>query len=451
MWRIQTLAVHSRDPHTALKHEIVSRTNRDGFEVVLARLQWGKDDVAYSLHANPTSYGSSGLQKTDFLSYLGFQRHDRCPFTGFGRCYARWVDPGFDIESFADAFLKGYAELQRAEAGLSACGFVLPQPEGWNYFYAKPGGASRDNRQLTLSGDGHTAIDTKRMKAIEDLNFLYRFTFVTTGRERGFVTHYRPKHPPLSSELTSVFRYLRLREFQECPEFEFEGCYYRTLLFEQRGSGAFENNTEHAHRCFDAHARQFSPAIESLLTANSTLEVAGMTFLSIPQARERDQADIVRKIVLPKSPPSARPVTMALDTALPSNFDVAISFAGTERAAAEELARILQAAGIAVFYDNFYPEHLWGKNLTAFLDEIYRKRAKYCVVFVSKEYRERRWTSHELRSAQARALESKGEDYILPVKIDDTDLDGLPPTIGYMSIDVGIGKIAELLIAKLKG
>ena len=75
---------------------------------------------------------------------------------------------------------------------------------------------------------------------------------------------------------------------------------------------------------------------------------------------------------------------------------------------AEKLAEILRAAGFAVFYDNFYPEHLWGKDLTAFLDEIYRKRAKFCVVFVSTEYKERKWTIHELRSAQAKALEQKG-------------------------------------------
>ena len=35
---------------------------------------------------------------------------------------------------------------------------------------------------------------------------------------------------------------------------------------------------------------------------------------------------------------------------------------------------------------------------------------------------------HELRSAQAKALEQKGDEYILPVKVDDAELDGLPPT-----------------------
>ena len=46
-----------------------------------------------------------------------------------------------------------------------------------------------------------------------------------------------------------------------------------------------------------------------------------------------------------------------------SVFDVAISFAGTERNYAEQLATIVKNAGFSVFYDEFYPEYLWGKNL----------------------------------------------------------------------------------------
>ena len=444
------MAVQGRDPHTALKREVISRVNREHFEAVLVRLQWGKDDAALSLHANPSSFGTSGLQKTDFLAYLGFQRSDQCPFTSFQRCYVRWVNEGFNVELFTTAFFKAFAELVRAESGLRACGYALPQPEGWGFFYGKPSGRSQGGPRV-LYGDGHTATDAKSMKATEDANFNFRFTFVTTNQGKGFVTHYRPKHPPLSSEMSSVLRYLGLNEFPQCPEFDFEPCYYRTLLFDQLGGGVFENNTEYAHACFDAHAKQFSPALENLLMANSTIEATGLTFLPIPKPAERNTVDIVKQIVRPAPRQPAKPVTMAFDAALPSNFDVAISFAGTERALAEQLAKILHSAGVAVFYDNFYPEHLWGKNLTAFLDEIYRKRAKFCVVFISNEYKERRWTSHELRSAQARALEAKGDEYILPIRVDSTDLDGLPPTVGYVSIDLGIEKIAEMLIAKLKG
>jgi hypothetical protein len=38
----------------------------------------------------------------------------------------------------------------------------------------------------------------------------------------------------------------------------------------------------------------------------------------------------------------------------------------------------------------------------------------------------------------------------LPIRVDNTDLDGLPSNIGYLSIELGVGKIAELLIAKLR-
>jgi hypothetical protein len=60
-----------RDPHSALKTEMIAKANIDGMEVVLARLQWGKDDSGYSLHVNPTAFSTTGLQRTDFLAYLG--------------------------------------------------------------------------------------------------------------------------------------------------------------------------------------------------------------------------------------------------------------------------------------------------------------------------------------------------------------------------------------------
>lgn len=287
------------------------------------------------------------------------------------------------------------------------------------------------------------------MSASEDGKFSYKFTFIDTGREKGFVTHYRPRHPPLSSEVRSVFRHLGLKEFHQCPEFDFEACHYRTLQLLEVDN-PFDGNVDFAHQSFGAHAARFSPAVEALLAANASAECVGLTFLPIARPAERLRDDIVQQIRLPtNTEPKSKP-TMAFDAALPSNFDVAISFARTERELAEQLAEILRAAGIAVFYDDFYPEHLWGKNLTAFLDEIYRKRAKFCVVFVSAEYRDRKWTIHELRSAQAKALEQKGDEYILPVKVDDTELDGLPPNVGYVGISLGIEKIAELLIKKLQ-
>jgi hypothetical protein len=42
------------------------------------------------------------------------------------------------------------------------------------------------------------------------------------------------------------------------------------------------------------------------------------------------------------------------------------------------------------------------------------------------------WTSYERRSAQARAIEERGVAYLLPVRLDGSEIPGLPPTIGFL-------------------
>ena len=131
-------------------------------------------------------------------------------------------------------------------------------------------------------------------------------------------------------------------------------------------------------------------------------------------------------------------------------IDVAVSFAGTERELAESLAVRVRDAGYEVFYDRFFPEQLWGKDLAVFFDDAFRKKSRFCVIFVSKQYVERDWTNHERRSAVSRLIESKGQEYILPIKVEDVELPGIQATIGYLSLkDYDIETIANLLIAKL--
>lgn len=433
------------DHHSALKTDVVAQLKTGRAEMALALLQSGKHDRAFTLHVNPTTFTTAGLQATDWLAYLGFRRNDRCSFTGSQRCYSREVPEGFELQAFATVFDAGFAYLEKAEGGLQSCGFFLPQPEGWGFFYGKSGGGVRRGYQ-GISGDGHSAMTAETMKETEDDRFLFRFSFIDTRGGKAFVTHYRPKHPPLSSELRSVFSYLELKEFTKCPIFEFEPCYFRTLRFDPRGDDPWDGNVDFAHRTFDAHAKQFSPAIESLLAANATVEAIGMTFLPFDKPATRIRADIASKVRRASSPTPAQPALASL----PDNFDVAISFAGPERAQAEKLAQLIREAGYAVFYDDFYPEHLWGKNLAVFFDEIFRKRARFCVMFVSKVYAERKWTIHEARSAQARALEEKGDEYVLPIRVDSIELEGLLPTVGYVPIAKGIEHIAEMLIKKLQ-
>src|SRR5512141_1210832 len=130
-------------------------------------------------------------------------------------------------------------------------------------------------------------------------------------------------------------------------------------------------------------------------------------------------------------------------------YDVAISFAGEDRALVEEFVSILASNKISVFYDSWEQAELWGKDLYQYLDMTYSQAARYCIIFVSKNYIKKAWTKHELRSAQARAFKQNSE-YILPIKLDDTELPGLPGTVAYIDArHTKIDEIAHVLLEKL--
>lgn len=113
------------------------------------------------------------------------------------------------------------------------------------------------------------------------------------------------------------------------------------------------------------------------------------------------------------------------------DFDVALSYAGEDRIYVAAVANGLREAGVRVFYDEFMAVDLWGVDLYGFLDDVYRNRARFAVLFVSQHYVAKTWTSHERQSVQARALNEEGA-YLLPVRIDDTNLPGLRPTVSYI-------------------
>ncbi|WST42416.1 TIR domain-containing protein [Streptomyces sp. NBC_01167] len=113
------------------------------------------------------------------------------------------------------------------------------------------------------------------------------------------------------------------------------------------------------------------------------------------------------------------------------DFDVALSYAGEDRKYVQAVAALLREGGVRIFYDEYAAAELWGSDLYTILDEVYRKRARFAIVFVSRHYVSKPWTRHERMSAQARAL-NEVSPYFLPVKLDDSELPGLRPTIGYL-------------------
>jgi hypothetical protein len=130
-------------------------------------------------------------------------------------------------------------------------------------------------------------------------------------------------------------------------------------------------------------------------------------------------------------------------------YDVCLSFAGEQRNYVDQVAANLRERGIRVFYDDFEQVSLWGKDLYEHLDWVYRKAARYCVLFASADYARKVWTNHERQSAQARALEANRE-YVLPTRFDDTEIPGLRPTVAYVDLRrTTAAELGELIQTKL--
>jgi hypothetical protein len=130
-------------------------------------------------------------------------------------------------------------------------------------------------------------------------------------------------------------------------------------------------------------------------------------------------------------------------------YDVALSFAGEQRSYVNDVAEALRDVGVRVFYDDYEKTAMWGKDLYAHLDYIYREASRYCVLFISEDYAKKVWTNHERQSAQARALEENSE-YVLPVRFDETAVPGLRPTIGYLDLaHLSPAQLAERIEEKL--
>lgn len=129
-------------------------------------------------------------------------------------------------------------------------------------------------------------------------------------------------------------------------------------------------------------------------------------------------------------------------------YDVALSFAGEDRKYVEKIAKRLKKNDISVFYDKFETANLWGKDLYQYLSHIYKDNARYCVIFISESYKNKAWTRHELKNAQNRAF-SENKEYILPIFLEEVELDGLNDTTGYLNASVfSEREIVDFIIEK---
>jgi tetratricopeptide (TPR) repeat protein len=134
-----------------------------------------------------------------------------------------------------------------------------------------------------------------------------------------------------------------------------------------------------------------------------------------------------------------------------AKFDVALSFAGEDREVARLIASGLKDLGVKAFYDDDEQADLLGENLYEYLADLYSNRASYCIVIVSKDYVKKRWTRHEWRASQERALASIDEAYILPLRLDDAELPGLLSTVGFLDLrKVDVERAIQIIAMKIQ-
>lgn len=130
-------------------------------------------------------------------------------------------------------------------------------------------------------------------------------------------------------------------------------------------------------------------------------------------------------------------------------FQIAISFAGAQRAYAERLTAALQSKGVATFYDNLFRHELWGEQLHEKFHDIFGGQADYAIVLISKEYVERIWPRYEGRIILDHAMKVEGA-YILPIRFDEAVLKGLPDTVHYeKASEMSPEQISVLVCKKL--
>jgi len=130
--------------------------------------------------------------------------------------------------------------------------------------------------------------------------------------------------------------------------------------------------------------------------------------------------------------------------------DVAISYAGEDRAIAGQIAEALTNRGLSVFYDQFYKSDLWGKKLSKWFRSKYGKASRFVLVLISHNYSIKDWTDFEFSTAKTEESKRKSE-FILPVRLDDTKISGLSSDKVYLDFTKdGINGVADCLFDKVR-
>jgi hypothetical protein len=130
--------------------------------------------------------------------------------------------------------------------------------------------------------------------------------------------------------------------------------------------------------------------------------------------------------------------------------DIAVSFAGEDRWYVTRLVNEIRD-DYDVFLDEDYAAESWGEDGNDYFTDVYMNRTRYVLMFMSHKYAEKVWTNVERKAALAKAITQKTA-YVLPVKLEDVQLPGMPHTKMHADARVlGLDGLVRLVREKLDG
>lgn len=118
-------------------------------------------------------------------------------------------------------------------------------------------------------------------------------------------------------------------------------------------------------------------------------------------------------------------------------YDIAVSFAGEQRAYVERFVHACKRLGIRVLYDRDLSVDLWGKNLIfEFRRHFSGADVRYVVAFISAEFMAKPYPMDEFAAAVEQSFQ-RPEAHILPVRVGAVDVPAhlLNPAVGVLFAD----------------
>jgi hypothetical protein len=129
-------------------------------------------------------------------------------------------------------------------------------------------------------------------------------------------------------------------------------------------------------------------------------------------------------------------------------YDVAISVAHEEVHIAQQIAAALKGLGITYFLYTEQRAQNWGEHILKISLDKYGAEAKYVMLIISSIYVEKYWANIENQISQIYV--KRGEIYILPLRLDDTPVDGLSKHIVFEKWNNNPNEIATFVADKLR-